>query len=134
MASQAEAGTASDVVNTMTLVLGITNFRQDQEGFILSTDKQTRVQLPSELSTEDVQRMRRDFELLAAALRDHPTEMKNLLEAHFRKDVVSSRRIAETLGLSEESFKAQGGGIIWGVVAVVVVCDVLTGCFTGGLV
>jgi hypothetical protein len=74
--------------------------------------------------------MRRDFELLAAALRDYPTEMTNLLEAHFRKDTTASRTIAKTLGLSEESFKAQGGGIIWGVVGAAVVCDVFTGCLT----
>ena len=131
MARQAE--TTSDVVNTMTLVVGIANVSQDRDGFVLSTDKQIRVQLPSQLSTEDVQRMRRDFELLAAALRDYPTEMKNLLEAHFRKDTVTSRRIAESLGLSEESFKAQGGGIIWAIVGGIVVCDVFTGCVTGGI-
>jgi hypothetical protein len=99
----------------------------------LSTDHVTRVQLPNRLSAEDVERMRRDFELLATALRDHPTEMRDLLEAHFRKDTTTSRRIAETLGLSEEAFKAQGGGIIWAVVGAAVVCDVFTGCLTGGV-
>jgi hypothetical protein len=111
----------------------VVNFGRDQEGFTLSTDHVTRVQLPNRLSAEDVERMRRDFELLATALRDHPTEMRDLLEAHFRKDTTTSRRIAETLGLSEEAFKAQGGGIIWAVVGAAVVCDVFTGCLTGGV-
>ena len=134
MVRQAEDSTpgnsANDAGNTMTLVLGIVDFSHYRNGLVQATDHLTRVQLPSRLSTEDVQRMGKDFELLAAAFREHPTEMTSLLEAHFRKDTNTSRQIADTLGLSEEAFKAQGGGIIWGVVGALVVCDVFTGCLT----
>ena len=51
---------------------------------VLCTEGAVSVQLPSRLSTEDVQRMRGDFELLAAALRDYPTEMTNLLDGRTR--------------------------------------------------
>jgi len=134
MARQAEdsapGSPPDDGGNTMALVLGVVDFSHDREGFVLSTDHLTRVQLPSRLSAEDIQRMRTDFELLATALRDYPTEMTSLLEAHFRKDTDTSRRLADEVGLSEESFKEQGGGIIWAVVGALVVCDVITGCLT----
>jgi hypothetical protein len=112
------------------LVLGIVSFSHDKAGLAMSTDHVTRVQLPNRLSTEDVQRMQKDYELLASVLRDHPEEMKNLFEAHSQKDIKSARRIAGTLGISEESFKAQGGGVIWAIVGGLVVCDVFLGCLT----
>jgi hypothetical protein len=111
--------------------MGITDYQHSQQRLAMSTDHLTRVQLPAEFSADDIQRIRTDFELLATAMREHPDEMAELLGAHSRRDTDAAKRIAETLDLSEERFVAQGGGIIWGVVAVAVVCDVLTACLTG---
>jgi hypothetical protein len=116
--------------NTMSIVLGIVGFDHGMDGFPLSTDHLTRVKLPSRLTPEDLKRMQTDFELLAGTLRDHPTEMAQLFEAHCRKDTTTSRRIAKSIGISEESFKQQGGGVIWAVVGALVVCDVFSGCLT----
>jgi hypothetical protein len=99
-----------DSDKTMSIALGVVGFDHEMDGLPLSTDHVTRIQLPERLSPAVLSRMRTDFELLAAALRDYPAEMTNLLEAHFRKDVASSRKIAETIGLSEQSFKEQGRG------------------------
>ncbi|MFF1613244.1 hypothetical protein ACFVYA_36225 [Amycolatopsis sp. NPDC058278] len=116
---------------TVTLMMGITDYAYDAQGLAMSTDHLTRVRLPEQFAAEDIARMRTDFELLAKAMRDHPSEMALLLGAHCSKDAAVSRRIADELGLSEDNFKAQGGGIIWGVVAAAVLCDVLTACLTG---
>jgi hypothetical protein len=64
--------------NSLALVMGVADFKHEREGFMFSTDHLTRVELPRDLSEDDVQRMRRDFELLAEAIRDYPTEMRNL--------------------------------------------------------
>jgi hypothetical protein len=130
MQDSASGDRRGDSDKTMSIVLGVVGFDHEMDGLPLSTDHVTRIQLPERLSPADLSRMRTDFELLAAALRDYPAEMTNLLEAHFRKDIASSRKIAETIGLSEQSFKAQGGGIIWALVAGLVICDVLAGCLT----
>jgi hypothetical protein len=118
------------VGQTMTLALGVTNVSHKLHDVDVSTDHLTRLQLPNRMSRQDVRRMQRDFEILAEALREHPTEMANLLEAHFRMDTKTSRRLAYDLGLSEEAFKARGGGILWAVVGALVLCDVVTGCLT----
>lgn len=128
MEYQSPSGDHSD--ETLSLVLGVVGFGHDMEGFPLSTDHLTRLQLPSRLSSEDIDRMRTDFELLAGVLRDNPKEMADLFGAHLRKDTATSRRVAQSLGLSGEYFKEQGGGIIWAVVGALVVCDIVSGCLT----
>ncbi|MCX5382728.1 hypothetical protein [Streptomyces sp. NBC_00083] len=132
--SSTDHGPRADEVDTLTLALGVTDYRRTHLGFTTSAEHVNHVRLPSRFAPEDIRRALRDYELLADTLRTHPVEMAELLEAHARKDGAASRAVAARLGISEESFEAEGGGIVWGVVVAVIVCDVFTGCFTGGFV
>lgn len=122
-----ELGRHSD---TLTLVCGTVGFERTDHGLAMSSDHINRVRVPDRFSQQDIQRIQRDYELLADMFRDHPTEMASMLEAHARKDITTSRRIASSLGYSEEYFEAEGGGIFWGLVAGLVVCDVFTSCIS----
>ncbi|MER0449070.1 hypothetical protein ABR738_31720 [Streptomyces sp. Edi4] len=124
----------TDEAETLTLALGVTGYARSHAGLAASADHVNHIKLPGRFTPEDLHRALRDFELLADTLRAHPEEMTQLLEAHAMKDAKAARAVAARLGISEESFEAEGGGIVWGVVVAVIVCDVFTGCFTGGFV
>ena len=116
---------------TMTLVIGSIGRSHEADGLSVETDHLNRVRMPEHFTAEDVARIATDYELLAKMMRERPSEMGDLLDAHCRRDHEESRRLASDLNLSEENFVAQGGGIIWGVVAAVVICDIVTSCVDG---
>lgn len=118
----------SEGADTVTLICGIVGLDRGDHAFPMSMDKVNRVRLPSRFGPEDIQRIGTDFEILAGMFRDHPEEMARMLESYARKDAAASRKMAESLRISEETFTSQGGGIFWGVVAGLVVCDILTRC------
>ncbi|SRR6266542_4096493 len=119
---------SAQVNDTLTLICGFVDVERSNHAFPMLMDRINRVRLPSRFSPEDIQRIRRDFELLAGLFKDHPEEMASLLESYVRKDATASRGMAASLGISEDTFTEQGGGIYWGLVAAIVVCDVLTRC------
>ncbi|MFC8393628.1 hypothetical protein [Streptomyces sp. NPDC057238] len=116
--------------DTLTLICGAVGFERDQHGLTMTSDHVNRVQVPTRFSPEDIQRIQRDYELLAGMFRDHPGEMAQMLEAHARKDFEASRSMATALGYSEKYFEDEGGGIFWGVVAGFVACDIFTRCIS----
>jgi hypothetical protein len=126
--SMAFGESGANVDDTLTLVCGFVGVARSDHAFPMSMDRVNRVRLPSRFAPEDIERIRIDFELLAGLFRDHPDEMASLLESYVRKDATASRSVAASLGISEDTFTAQGGGIFWGLVAAIVVCDVVTRC------
>jgi hypothetical protein len=105
--------------------VGLAGFSHTTAGFEVATDRILRIAVPQKFSLENIKRMQRDFEILAEILQKHPEEMTALLEASMQNNILEAHRLAQELGLTEEEFESKGGGIIWGLVAGIVVADVL---------
>jgi hypothetical protein len=70
----------------------------------------------------DFSRVEKDCEQLSRLIHEHPKEMNEFFEAAIKRhDFSAARNIGEKLGLNEQKFAANGGGLIWLVVAVVII-------------
>jgi hypothetical protein len=105
--------------------VGLAGFSHTTEGFKVAKDRIFRIALPKGFSPEDIERMQRDFEILAGILQKHPEEIGALLEASMQDNVLEAFRIAQEIGLTEKEFESKGGGIIWQLVGVAVVGTML---------
>ena len=52
---------------------------------------------------------------MLSAVRDNPQEMGKLLSAVAKNNIWEAQQIADKLGLTEERFRSEGGGIWWGI-------------------
>jgi len=116
------------------VVIGLAGFVQTVSDFAISTNRVLRIQLPQFftsveglLTSGEIMRIQRDFELLARVSRQNPQRFAELLDASIQNRVDEAKGIARELGLTEEESQAHGGGILLGVVAIVVTADVFVG-------
>jgi len=108
-------------------VVGLAGFQQTIGDFPISTNDVFRIQLPQQFTSEDLDRMQTDFQLLADVLRLQRNRFNDLLAARMQNQKEVATMIAKELGLTEEESQAHGGGILLGVVAIVVTADVFVG-------
>jgi hypothetical protein len=106
-------------------VVGLTGVGRSVGGFHTWEDHTVRIRLPKRFSADDLALIQRDADQLADVVREHPTQMLELLEAAMRRDLPRARQIGRELGLSESDFQQKGGGVIWWVVVVVVVAVIV---------
>jgi len=113
------------------IVIGLAGFVQTVDGFAISTNRVLRIQLPEDFTTAqglltsgEITRIGRDFELLAQVLRENPSRFAELLEASIQNRVDEAKRIARELRLTEEDFKRHGGGVLGAVGAIGSIADV----------
>ena len=92
-------------------VVGLEGFPYTSGGFNLSAERIVRFEMPSNFTAEGIQHAQKDFEMVAAMLRDNPEEMRALLDAVVQNRLSQAQEIAEKLGISEHKFQAQGGGL-----------------------
>jgi hypothetical protein len=100
---------------------GLSGRKHIPGGITVKSDRSFSLDMPSRFTPEDMQRILRDCEGVAAILREHPQEAADLFEKVARNQDAEAREVATRLGMTEESFQAQGGGIIWWVVGAIVV-------------
>jgi hypothetical protein len=106
-------------------VVGLTACEGKTGGFSVSTDRVLRIELPRQFTEKDLEVMHKDFQQLAALLKDRPKDMASFFNASLNHKIREANGAAKKLGLREEEFTAEGGGIIWWVVGAVVAADVL---------
>lgn len=106
-------------------VVGVSGLAHTTDGLTVLTDRTFRLELPRHFTPDIIQRMQKDFEGVAAILREHPQEATDILEAVVQNNVGDARKTASRIGLTEEAFADQGGGLIWWVVAAVVVVVII---------
>ena len=97
----------------------LTGLEQTKGGFSTSTDYVRHIKLPLKFEAEDVQRARKDCEILAKKLQADPERIVTLLAAAQGNDVTKAQQIAQEIGLTEEEFAKSGGGLMWLVVIAV---------------
>ena len=82
--------------------------------------------VPAHVKSGNISTVTRDTEILLDILKKHPREVGALVNAALAGDPQSASEIAKMLGISEEKFKAKGGGPLWLIVIVVIL--VLKAC------
>jgi hypothetical protein len=97
-------------------VVGLSGLAVESEGFRLIEEKVVRLELPAELDARNSEILQRDIQLLAEIANRRPESLAHLHNAAVRNDFGEAQRIAGEIGLSEERFVSEGGGI-WHVVA-----------------
>lgn len=97
-------------------LIGLSGFKNTIEGFPISRDHTFQLELPQSFTAEDIQRMRKDAEGLASLLRNYPDEMQAFVQAVSQGKFGEARKVAQKVGLTEENFVSQGGGLFWVVV------------------
>lgn len=83
------------------------------------------VDVPAALTSEDVQTITKDLEILLNTLKEKPSVLSDILAAGASGNYAKARHIGMENGLTEDQFVAAGGGYVG---AVVVACAVLLYC------
>jgi hypothetical protein len=122
MASE-QAPAASDVH----AVVGLSGLVVESGGFRLVQEKVVRLALPAELDARQSEILQRDIGLLAEIAGRRPESLAYLHNAAVRNDVGEAKRIAGEIGLSEERFASEGGGIWVAVGFLAVIAIVILG-------
>jgi hypothetical protein len=91
-------------------VIGLTGLEAQSGGLGIVMERFARVRLPERISSEDVEVMRRDLEILAETAKEHRDRFAELQNSVLDHDLPTARRIADELGLTEEKIAARGGG------------------------
>jgi hypothetical protein len=92
-------------------IIGVEGFSHTADEMTVTKDYVSRIQLRTSFTRKDLDVIAKDCELLAKLLRERPQEMIELLEAAARNELGKARTIANKIGLTEEHFVSQGGGL-----------------------
>jgi hypothetical protein len=94
-------------------IVGLHGLTREAGGFKLTMDNTIRFDLPASIGPKEIEHITRDLEHLATKMRNHPTEMADLLKACLSADMERARAIATRHDITEEQFSQAGGGLIW---------------------
>jgi hypothetical protein len=65
------------------------------------------------LGPREMKKARADAEMMASLFRKHPKEITAMANHMMAGRILAAREIASTIGLKEEAFQENGGGIWW---------------------
>jgi hypothetical protein len=100
-------------------VVQVGSFQAKKGDFSIATDYVRRLAVERPLNADDLKRVQRDCEILAIKLRDKPEEIATILQEIFANDLDRARQVAQRIGLTEQEFTKEGGGLMWLVVVVI---------------
>ena len=106
------------------LSIGVTGRTQAQSMFEVAPGRNVHVDLPAGYSAEHLALAAKDAEILMGILKDKPQEVQAIISAVSAGNFTEARKVAKGIGITEEDFMEQGGGL-WGVVIVIAVVAVL---------
>lgn len=109
---------------TASLSIGITGPTARQSAFDVAGGASVRVALPATLTPEVLALATRDSELIMAMWKEHPDEMAAIFQEVTAGNMASASRRSRSIGLHEEHFIANGGGL-WALVIVIAVAAAL---------
>ncbi len=79
----------------------------------VSADPMIRLRLPDSVSDAQIGKALKDAELFTEILGGKPGEVRQILEALSDGDHATARRLALEIGVDENRFQGQEGGLIW---------------------
>lgn len=100
--------------NQVSVVLGLSGLTVRSGDYEIAQDQTFRFEMPSRFEAEHIDIASNDLRIFQEMLQRYPGAIADLHNAVIRGDQDVVREIVSTVGLTEESFKAQGGGMwIW---------------------
>jgi hypothetical protein len=106
------------------VIFGLTGFETTIDGVCVSADRTARLELPETFTPDHMERIRNDLAILADTAAQKPNEMMAFQNAVLTRDPAAGR-LADELGLTEEKMAANGGGLVWVVIAIAVAAALL---------
>jgi hypothetical protein len=101
-------------------VAGLKGLTVDAGGFTASGEHVARLDLPQSFTSEHMDIIQKDIEILAEIVNQYPDDFLALQNAIVQHDRATARQLADKLGLNEQAIVARGGGV-WGLVIVIAV-------------
>ena len=102
------------------VTFGLTGLPGRVGDFIGQSDLSITLPLPTHLSGENLDTIKRDCELFAQKISAHPQEFISIVQYLHEGKMKEAGQIAKEIGLSEAEFQQSGGGLIWLLVAAIV--------------
>ncbi|MEY2517706.1 MAG: hypothetical protein QOJ89_5064 [bacterium] len=93
------------------VVIGMTGLTTQSGGFTIKQDRVLSFPVPRDFASSHCAVARRDFELLAEIAGKESESLGRLHKAAIENDPATATRIANEIGLTEERFVAEGGGV-----------------------
>jgi hypothetical protein len=111
-------------ISGMTLSVGLAGIAKTQSNFEVAADKNVRIVMPEGCSHEHILLATKDTEILTKILKEHPEEIVSIMEDITSGKLSDAKKAAAEIGISEENFINQGGGM-WAVIAIAIGCALL---------
>ncbi|HBD6104358.1 TPA: hypothetical protein KKN05_004493 [Shigella flexneri] len=83
------------------------------------------IALPVEISAEDLEKARKDAQMFAELILQHPEEVGEIVNKCLTGNARDVRDLAMQIGFTEDQFAVRGGGFPWVVVIIAVAAAVL---------
>jgi hypothetical protein len=112
------------------VVIGLTGLEAESGDVRISQEQIFRIAMPASIESRHIELMRRDCEILAGIAREHPHTLVTLHNAALNSDLRTANRLAGEIGLREERFYAEGGGM-WGWIIAAGVVLLAAAAFSG---
>jgi hypothetical protein len=107
------------------VVVGLTGVESETAGVKLSEERFVRIELPYPITSEHVELMRKDLDVIASATGRDPGKVVELQNAVLNNDFTTARRLAGEMGVNEDALARAGGAQIGVAVAILVVLVIL---------
>jgi hypothetical protein len=97
------------------VVIGVAGVGQSQSMFEVAPGRSIRVEIPEKFADDHCGLAVRDTEILGELMKCYPREFSQIVNAVNAGKFKDAKKIAEQIGLTEENFISQGGGL-WALV------------------
>lgn len=104
---------------TIQATVKLSGFAGNKGGFSVLADLARQMDIPKQFHLDDIKRAQRDCEILAEKLKNNPKEAMELFQSIVDNKIDDARRLSGKIGIDEQKFIDQGGGLMWLVVVVV---------------
>jgi hypothetical protein len=104
------------------LSVSLEHYPFDADGMPATYRGSVELQVPR-FGPQEMKKAQRDAEMIATLFRQHPKEIIAMTNHMLAGQSAAAREIASTIGLTEETFQKNGGGLWWLLIA-----------FTGGAI
>jgi hypothetical protein len=105
-------------------IAGIESINSNIDSFEILKNENVRVLMPEGYSIDHIRLAMKDGEILTSILNKNPEEVLCIMKAVSSGKLSEAKKAAAAIGISEENFVEQGGGLI-GWVIFVIACGVL---------
>lgn len=105
--------------------IGISGRTQAQSKFEVAPGRNVHIDLPAQFSAEHIALAAKDAEIIQGIFKDKPKEVEEIVSLVVAGKFKEAQKIAERIGLTEDYFVKQGGGMWAIVIGIAIGCALL---------